>query len=267
MRVLKDGKNPVDDERHDRGARADPAEQRNRNQESEEGEARNRLHDVGRAEDRARQPRPAGQRHPDGHADRDGDRRRSGDEEEVLAGEGRDLAAALPEEPRELVHVENSETNSRTKSSAGRCVRSSRVPAWTHAAAVEDGDPVGEAERLGEVVRDEQDGGRQRPLPRQELALDGAARDRIERAEGLVHEHQRRVRGERPGHADALALAARELARQARRRTPPCGRPTVARSSSARARRFASGQPSRRGTVSTFSRTVQWGKRPPSWMT
>ena len=33
------------------------------------------------------------------------------------------------------------------------------------------------------------------------------ARDRVERTERLVHEHHRRIGGQRPGEADALALA------------------------------------------------------------
>ena len=49
-------------------------------------------------------------------------------------------------------------------------------------------------------------------LEAQELVLEALADDRVDGAEGLVHEHQRRVRGEGPRHADALALATRELA-------------------------------------------------------
>ena len=45
----------------------------------------------------------------------------------------------------------------------------------------------------------------------QELGLEAVARDRVERAERLVHQHQRRVDGERAGEADALALPAGEL--------------------------------------------------------
>ena len=132
VRVPQDGQDPVDDEGDDRGPRPDPAEQRNRDQEPEEREARDRLDDVGGAEDRAGEPRPAGQRDAEGNADRDRDRGRRGDEENVLPGEGRDLAPALPEELRELAHVAvstgstNSWTNSRTNASAGRRRRSSR---------------------------------------------------------------------------------------------------------------------------------------------
>src|SRR3989304_5812385 len=54
----------------------------------------------------------------------------------------------------------------------------------------------------------------------------GGARERVGRAEGLVEEEERGIGGERAGHADALALAARELMRIAprvlgRRGAPP----------------------------------------------
>ena len=52
-------------------------------------------------------------------------------------------------------------------------------------------------------------------LEAQELVLEALADDRVDGAERLVHEHHRRVGGERAGHADALALAARQLARVA----------------------------------------------------
>ena len=45
----------------------------------------------------------------------------------------------------------------------------------------------------------------------QQLVLEAGAHDRVDRAEGLVHQQHRRVGGQRPGHADALLLAAREL--------------------------------------------------------
>ena len=48
-----------------------------------------------------------------------------------------------------------------------------------------------------------------------ELPLQLGAHDRVDGAERLVHQQHRRVGGERPGHADALLLAARELGRVA----------------------------------------------------
>ena len=49
------------------------------------------------------------------------------------------------------------------------------------------------------------------PWRRSELLLQARARDRVERAERLVHQHHRRVGRERAREADALALAAGEL--------------------------------------------------------
>ena len=43
------------------------------------------------------------------------------------------------------------------------------------------------------------------------IVLQARAVDRVDGAERLVHQHQRRVRGECPRDADALALSAREL--------------------------------------------------------
>ena len=49
-------------------------------------------------------------------------------------------------------------------------------------------------------------------LQPQELVLQALAGDRVDRAERLVHEHERRVGGQGARDADALALAAGELA-------------------------------------------------------
>ena len=51
------------------------------------------------------------------------------------------------------------------------------------------------------------------PANPQERLLQAIARQRIERAERLVEQHQPRRRGERARDADALLLAARELVR------------------------------------------------------
>jgi hypothetical protein len=65
-------------------------------------------------------------------------------------------------------------------------------------------------------VGDEDDGLVQTPLERGELALERGAGQRVERAERLVHEEQRRVCGERARHAHALALPAGKLRGEAR---------------------------------------------------
>ena len=74
-------------------------------------------------------------------------------------------------------------------------------------------------------------------LPGEEFLLHRPARDRVERAEGLVHQDERRIGRERAGDADALPLSARELAPDGGPRTRRGQSPTVSRSSSARARR------------------------------
>ena len=83
---------------------------------------------------------------------------------------------------------------------------------------------VAQLDRLVDVVGDEDDRLAQCRLEPQELVLESLADDRVDRPERLVHEQDRRVRGERPGDADALLLAAGELGRVAtgvRRRVEP----------------------------------------------
>ena len=92
-----------------------------------------------------------------------------------------------------------------------------RVVLGEPAALAENRDPVADLDRLVDVVRDEDDGLAQLLLQPQELVLQARAHDRVDRAERLVHQHQRRVRGERAREADALALAAGELRGEALR--------------------------------------------------
>ena len=83
------------------------------------------------------------------------------------------------------------------------------------AARREDGDLVTQRERLVHVVRHEEDRRAQGPLNLLQLALQLRAHDRIQRAERLIHQQDVRAVGERPGHAHALTLAARQLGRVA----------------------------------------------------
>ena len=101
----------------------------------------------------------------------------------------------------------------------------------------------------------------------QELVLQPGAGDRVERAERLVHQHHRRVGGERAGEPDALALAARELRRVAVAVVAGGQADEVEQLVDALARSRAFGQPSSRGTVATFSATVMCGKSPTCWIT
>ena len=80
-----------------------------------------------------------------------------------------------------------------------------------HPALLHHGHPVAHLDRLVDVVGDEQDRLADLRLEPQELVLEALPVDRVDGAEGLVHQHQRRVRGERARHADPLPLAAGQL--------------------------------------------------------
>ena len=79
------------------------------------------------------------------------------------------------------------------------------------------GDLVGEAERLGLVMGDED---RRDAGVVQDLGDGAAGRDPqpgVEGGEGLVEQHELGLAGEGPGERDALLLPARDLVRAARR--------------------------------------------------
>lgn len=74
-----------------------------------------------------------------------------------------------------------------------------------------DRDAVAEAHGLVEVVGDEDDRLLQPLLQFEQLVLHVAADQRVERAEGLVHQQQVRVGGERAGQAHTLLHTAGQL--------------------------------------------------------
>ena len=78
-------------------------------------------------------------------------------------------------------------------------------------------DPRAEQQPFADVVGDEDHTLAEPPLEGAELALQLHAGDRVQGAEGLVQKQERRIRGERPGHAHTLALAAGQLMRIPRR--------------------------------------------------
>ena len=82
-------------------------------------------------------------------------------------------------------------------------------------AVAHDRDPVAHLDRLVDVVGDEDDRLRNLAMEPQEVVLESVTGDRVDRAERLVHQHDRGVGGHRPGDADALLLAAGELPRVA----------------------------------------------------
>ena len=81
-------------------------------------------------------------------------------------------------------------------------------------AQVHHGDSVGHVGDDTEIVRDEQrreiEIGLEIEEQVEDLGLDG----HVERRDRLVGDEERRLHGERPGNANALALAARELVRE-----------------------------------------------------
>ena len=133
------------------------------------------------------------------------------------------------------------------------------------AALLEDRDLVAHLDRLVDVVGDEDDRLAQLGLQAQELVLQPLAVDRVDGAERLVHQHQRRVGGERAGDADALALAAGELGRVAVAEVAGEA-DQLEQLLDAGAVRFLS-QPSSCGTVAMLSPIVLCGNRPICWIT
>ena len=79
------------------------------------------------------------------------------------------------------------------------------------AAFRQHGEVVAEPQRLVDVVGDEHDRLAELLLEAKELVLQPGPGDGIDGAEGLVHQEDRRVGGQRPGHANPLALPAGEL--------------------------------------------------------
>ena len=74
-------------------------------------------------------------------------------------------------------------------------------------------DPVGELHRFGDVVGDQQRRLLQGLLDLQHLVAEQQSRLLVERGEGLVHQQDFRLGGERAGERDALAHAAGEFDR------------------------------------------------------
>ncbi len=79
------------------------------------------------------------------------------------------------------------------------------------AAPAEDGHAVGEPHGLVDVVGHEHHRGADVGEDAPHLGLQQAAPLGVDGAERLVEQQHRRVGGQGPGHADPLALAAREL--------------------------------------------------------
>jgi hypothetical protein len=87
-----------------------------------------------------------------------------------------------------------------------------RRGAGDDAAGLKQDDARGEEEGFAQIVSDEDDGFAEAARQGAEFALEFSASDRIERAEGLIHQKNGRIGGEGPSDADTLALAAGKLA-------------------------------------------------------
>ena len=90
--------------------------------------------------------------------------------------------------------------------------------AGNDAASFEQDDARSEKQRFAEIVGDEDDGLAEAAGESAEFTLELGAVDRVERAEGLVHQQDGRIGGERARDADALALASGKFAGAATRK-------------------------------------------------
>jgi len=82
-------------------------------------------------------------------------------------------------------------------------------------ARVEESDALAEEKGFADVVGDEDDGFVEAPGEGPEFALKFGTGNRIEGAEGLVHQENRGIGSKSPSDADSLALTAGEFARAA----------------------------------------------------
>ena len=98
---------------------------------------------------------------------------------------------------------------------AGRSNTNCGSPVCWSDAAAHDGDPVAHRHRLDLVVRDVDRRHAELALHARDLGAHLHAQTCVEVGERLVHEEDARVADDRAAHRDALALAARELARLA----------------------------------------------------
>src|SRR5436309_966945 len=99
--VAQDRQERVNDERDDRRAAADAADQRDGNQETEQGKAWNGLENVGNAERSGAQGAAADERHPQRHADQNRDHHGDGNERQVIQRFSEDFGPVIGEEAPE----------------------------------------------------------------------------------------------------------------------------------------------------------------------
>ena len=180
------------------------------------------------ADERRREPRAARREDAERHADRHRRRAsRPATSSDVLAEQRRQLGAVRRARTRTAASSRDPPADRRgiggtrraASARAGRASRRSRAACRTRSAARHRGrrSRSASANASRHVVRDD-------AAPscaaaswmRRNSRVQLGARDRIERAERLVHQQHRRIDGERARDADALPLAARQLVGPAR---------------------------------------------------
>ena len=168
----------------------------------------------------------------DRHADRDRDERRHEHQRDVLREERPQFGGVRRPEGEQLAHWQDS-----SSSATAGCARGSqhrRFVIRDEHPVLEHADPIRQREGLTHVVRDEHDGLADPLLNPPKLPMQLGAGDRIERSERFVHQHDRRIGGERARNADTLALTAGQLVGPATREFS-AGNPTRSSSSAVRA--------------------------------
>ena len=140
------------------------------------------------------------------------------------------------------------------------------LPADAAGVRVQHDDPIRQAHRLADRVRDEQDRLVRLEPQLLELLVQQRARLGVEGGERLVHQQDGRVHHQRPGDRDALPHAAGQLVRSACR--PLWVRWTISQRRRPRGRRArACGTPAIFRPKSMFCAAVSQGNRPWSWKT
>ena len=262
-------------EHEDRDARAEAADERQRQQEAEHRQARNRLDDVGEPDDRRAEPRPPRGEDPDRHAERRSRRAvetpratRAGraarrTRRRAIARTAISLTARSPRAPRSPRTAAPAAAGRADRSTARSVAR--RVERGQHAVG-EHADPRRQRERFAHVVGHDHDRLAHLRLDPPELLVHLAAgdRDRARRtARPSAESADRRPARGRRRPADA---ARRTAGRAARREVGSAEPDQVEQLAHTRADARSS-QPSRRGTTAMFSATVMCGKSPTSCST
>ena len=228
-RRANDRQKRVERQRDERRARSDAANERERQEESEEGQARDRLRDVRQKQERAADRGPARGENPRRKTERGRDD--GGDDPRARDAAGRAATAR----PRGLARIESRRSPVPAGRAGGRGAgpdhtvsRNFRTRGSADAATASGVSQIASSPASSTPMRV----ARAKASPRSWVTITTVvpssrrmrvnsrrldSRDRIERAERLVHQQDGRIDREGAGDADPLPLAARKLVRPARR--------------------------------------------------